>query len=64
MGLEALPEFWDGLGGNPEGLRQVGKPSRRYGTSREAFHEVLETLPTPPGGPEWMRGPPEGSGRV
>ena len=36
-GREALPEFWEWLGSALEGLKVVGRCSRRSGSSREAL---------------------------
>ena len=47
-GRKAHPEVWEGSGGPPGGLEEVGSPARRFGRGREALPEVRKGYKGPP----------------
>ena len=50
-GREAHPEVREDSVGQPGGIGEVGRPSRRFGMGREANTEVQVWSGGPPGGP-------------
>ena len=58
IGQETLPNGREWLRGSPKYARVVRRPSRKFGSVREAHSNVRETLPN---FREWSRGPPEGA---